>query len=192
MFPQHSSLPADEVCARPAGAAERLEAGFYPAQTSWPEEPAYRPTAEGWIDMEGAKLCYQDGGGTGVPIVLLRASTGSAGSWPYQQDRVSKEGYRVITYSRGGHHRSTRGSAAKQVTGAADLFHRHAHVCPHMIKIGRGCFHASETADLRRLSCRLSFRPEGQHSRRSPGGNWRPGVSEHGKGHGVMGQRSAS
>ena len=119
--PMLASLPMGFMGFQPADAAEPFPRGYYPEQTSWPDEPPYTPAAEGWVDVDGARLWYQDGGGTGVPIVLLHASTGSAASWRYQQARFSKEGYRVIAYSRRGHYRSTRTDSAAKVSGAADL-----------------------------------------------------------------------
>ena len=94
---------------------------FYPSQTNWPDEPPYTPAKEGWVEVEGAKLWYEDGGGTGVPIVLLHASTGSAASWRYQQHRFAMEGFRVIAYSRRGYFRSTVQDPDLQISGAADL-----------------------------------------------------------------------
>ena len=102
-------------------AAEQIDTHFYPAKTSWLDEPSYTPAAEGWVDVDGAKLWYQDSGGNGVPIVLLHAYTGSAASWRYQQDKFSKEGYRVIAYSRRGHYRSRLESTNMHVSGAIDL-----------------------------------------------------------------------
>ena len=120
-FPVLASLQAGLLASPIAAAAARSDQTVYPAQTSWPDEPAYTPAAEGWIEADGARLWYQDSGGTGVPIVLLHASTGSAASWRYQQTSFSAAGYRVIAYSRRGHYRSTVGFPAKQVSGAADL-----------------------------------------------------------------------
>jgi pimeloyl-ACP methyl ester carboxylesterase len=94
---------------------------IYPSQSTWKDEPAYTPAEEGFIQVDGAKLWYQDGGGTGVPIVLLHAATGSAASWRYQQHRLAAEGYRVIVYSRRGHYRSTVENPQLKISGADDL-----------------------------------------------------------------------
>lgn len=115
--PVVASLPMGLMMSEPASAAEH----FYPAKTIWPDEPSYSPAAEGWVDVQGARLWYQDGGGAGVPIVLLHASTGSAASWRYQQDRFSKEGYRVVAYSRRGHYRSKTVVPEARVSDVADL-----------------------------------------------------------------------
>lgn len=119
--PVLASLQVGLLASSTATAASRNDQTVYPAQTSWPDEPAYTPAAEGWIEADRARLWYQDSGGTGVPIVLLHASTGSAASWQYQQTSFSSAGYRVITYSRRGYYRSTVDSPDKQISGAADL-----------------------------------------------------------------------
>ena len=36
------------------------------------------------MDLPGAKIFYTDTGGSGVPVVLLHAATGSSQSWEYQ------------------------------------------------------------------------------------------------------------
>ena len=119
--PVVASVWAGLMRSPPAEAATWRDEAFYPAQTSWPDEPAYTPAEEGWIEADGARLWYQDSGGTGVPIVLLHASTGSAASWRYQQSSFSTAGYRVIAYSRRGHYRSTVDSPGKRISDTADL-----------------------------------------------------------------------
>lgn len=101
--------------------AEDAGLRFYHAQTSWEDAPAYVPAKEGWLDADGAKLWYQDSGGSGPPIVFLHAATGSAGSWGYQQSHFHGKGYRVVVYSRRGHYRSRVTSPAAEVSDAADL-----------------------------------------------------------------------
>ncbi len=99
----------------------------------------------GWADVDGARLWYQDSGGSGVPIVLLHAATGSAASWPYQQERFGKEGYRVIAYSRRGHYRSAVAAPDKNVSGTADLLGlaRHLELPPfHLVGTAAGGFTA--------------------------------------------------
>ena len=120
-LPVLASLPSGLLASKPARGIDAAEPDFYQAQTSWPVEPLHTPAVEGWIDVGGAELWYQDSGGSGVPIVLLHASTGSAAAWRYQQDRFSRAGYRVIAYSRRGYFRSKTGESAKLVSGAADL-----------------------------------------------------------------------
>jgi len=117
-------LGASSVTKWEAGATVAEEFGgirMYPSQSIWQDEPPYTPAREGYIEVDGAKLWYQDGGGTGVPIVLLHASTGSAASWRYQQHRFATAGYRVIVYSRRGYYRSTIENPDVNISGADDL-----------------------------------------------------------------------
>src|SRR4051812_19443924 len=66
--------------------------------------PAQAPAKDGMAQLPGARLGYWDTGGDGAPIVLLHPATGSALIWEYQQPVFAKAGYRVIAYSRRGHH----------------------------------------------------------------------------------------
>ncbi|HEY4173146.1 MAG TPA: alpha/beta hydrolase, partial [Rhodopila sp.] len=53
-------------------------------------------------DLPGVKLWYTDTGGTGVPIVLLHANTGTSAVWAQQNEAFAKAGYRVIAFDRRG------------------------------------------------------------------------------------------
>lgn len=68
-----------------------------------PEPVAVR---DGIAELAGARLGYWDTGGDGPPLVLLHPATGSSLIWGYQQPVFAKAGYRVIAYSRRGHHNS--------------------------------------------------------------------------------------
>ena len=145
-----TTFPVEVLGATKArGSAKQKEPQFYTAQTSWQDEPAYTPAAEGWIDVGGAKLWYQDSGGTGVPMVLLHAYTGSAASWRYQQHAFSSRGYRVIVYSRRGHHRTKVETPYSKAPGSADLMElaRQLKLPPfHLIGIAAGGFIAMDFA----------------------------------------------
>ncbi|HLQ91919.1 MAG TPA: alpha/beta hydrolase [Xanthobacteraceae bacterium] len=67
--------------------------------------PAQVSAKEAFAQLPGTRLGYWDTGGDGTPIVLLHPATGSALIWGYQQP-VFARGYRVISYSRRGHHNS--------------------------------------------------------------------------------------
>ena len=69
----------------------------------------------------GTRLGYWDTGGDGQPIVLLHPATGSALIWGYQQPVFAKAGYRVIAYSRRGHHNSEPVPATDPGTASGDL-----------------------------------------------------------------------
>jgi alpha-beta hydrolase superfamily lysophospholipase len=52
--------------------------------------------------LPGVKLWFTDTGGTGTPIVLLHANTGTSASWEPQATAFVREGYRVIAFDRRG------------------------------------------------------------------------------------------
>ena len=91
------------------------------AQTSWDDTPAQAPAAEGKLDVGGARIWYWDTGGAGEAVVLVHPYSGSALNWGYQQPALSAAGYRVVAYSRRGHHGSDAGSSENPGTGAGDL-----------------------------------------------------------------------
>ena len=76
---------------------------------------------EGHAPIDGGELWYWDTGGSGEPIVLMHAGTGSGMTWGPQRDVFAAAGYRVIGYSRRGHHRSSPMSAEAPGSGAGDL-----------------------------------------------------------------------
>lgn len=91
------------------------------AQTSWSDTPAQAPAAEGRLDVGGARIWYWDTGGAGEAVVLVHPYSGSALNWGYQQPALAAAGYRVVAYSRRGHHGSDAGSPENPGTGAGDL-----------------------------------------------------------------------
>src|SRR5882757_7592023 len=64
------------------------------------------PAKETLATLPDTRLWYWDTGGDGTPIVLVHPATGSGLIWGYQQPAFAKAGYRVIAYSRRGHHNS--------------------------------------------------------------------------------------
>ncbi|MFF8450120.1 alpha/beta fold hydrolase [Streptomyces leeuwenhoekii] len=73
--------------------------------------PQQHPVTEGLLEVPGGALWYWDTGGTGTPVILSHAGTGSALAWPYQQPVLARAGYRVIAYSRRGYYRSSAATA---------------------------------------------------------------------------------
>jgi pimeloyl-ACP methyl ester carboxylesterase len=67
-----------------------------------------------YAELPGVKLWFTDTGGTGTPIVLLHANTGTSASWEPQATAFAREGYRVIAFDRRGWGRSL----ADPATGA--------------------------------------------------------------------------
>jgi pimeloyl-ACP methyl ester carboxylesterase len=88
--------------------------------SSFAQAPA--PARETYADLPGVRIWYRDTGGTGVPVVLLHATTGSSRVWEYQFPVFTENGFRVIAYDRRGFGRSVIDPAGAQPgTGADDL-----------------------------------------------------------------------
>jgi pimeloyl-ACP methyl ester carboxylesterase len=69
----------------------------------------------------GVHLFVTDSGGTGVPIVLMHAATGSVRSWEHQTSAFVKAGYRVIAFDRRGWGRTAVDPNTPAGTAADDL-----------------------------------------------------------------------
>lgn len=76
--------------------------------------------SEGYVNVPGARLFYQDTGGSGVPVVFLHAATGSSQVWKFQIPAFTKAGYRVIAFDRRGWGRTQIDPAGQQPGTAAD------------------------------------------------------------------------
>jgi pimeloyl-ACP methyl ester carboxylesterase len=118
----------------PARAAANLSDPMMPVRL-----PAQVPAKEGLAQLPGTRLGYWDTGGDGAPIVLLHPATGSALIWAYQQPVFAKAGYRVISYSRRGHHNSEPVPRENPGTASQDL-----HNLIEFLNIGK--FHAVGSA----------------------------------------------
>jgi len=74
--------------------------------------------------VPGVRLWFTDTGGTGEPIVLMHAITGTSESWTPQIEVFSRAGYRVIAFDRRGWGRSETDAATGVQPGhAADDLH---------------------------------------------------------------------
>jgi len=102
----------------------------WPTQWTWEPVPQQVRAQEGMARTpNGGELYYWDTGGSGEPIMLLHAFTGSALAWGYQQPVFARAGYRVIAFSRRGHTRSPLGpvpppagaNSPDDVMGVADF-----------------------------------------------------------------------
>jgi pimeloyl-ACP methyl ester carboxylesterase len=87
-----------------------------PEPIPWPV-----PVVEGFAPVPGARLFYWDTGGDGEPLILCHPASQSNLIWQHQQHAFAEAGYRVIAYSRRGHHRSDRGSDEDRGTLVGDL-----------------------------------------------------------------------
>src|ERR1700736_4408051 len=76
-----------------------------------------------YAELPGVKLWFTDTGGTGVPIVLLHANTGTSAIWESQAASFSRAGYRVIAFDRRGWGKSLANSSTGPQPGsvAGDL-----------------------------------------------------------------------
>lgn len=75
-----------------------------------------------FVELPGARIFYQDSGGSGTPVVFLHAATGSSRVWEYQIPAFTAAGYRFIAFDRRGWGRTVIDPAGPQPgTGADDL-----------------------------------------------------------------------
>ena len=74
----------------------------------------FGPTAE----LPGVKLWFTDTGGTGVPLILLHANTGTSAVWANQVEDFSGAGYRVIAFDRRGWGKSIANAATGPQPGS--------------------------------------------------------------------------
>ena len=54
------------------------------------------------VELPGVRLWVVDSGGTGIPLVLLHANTGTVAAWESQIEAFSDAGHRVIAFDRRG------------------------------------------------------------------------------------------
>src|SRR6201997_830735 len=55
-----------------------------------------------YAELPGVKLWFTDTGGTGTPLVLLHANTGTSAVWESQTSAFAQAGYRTIAFDRRG------------------------------------------------------------------------------------------
>jgi pimeloyl-ACP methyl ester carboxylesterase len=109
--------------------------------------------------LPGVALGYRDSGGSGTPIVLLHANTGTSASWGPQFAHFTSAGYRVIAFDR----RGWGGSRADADTGpqpgsvAEDLAKLVDHLSLprfHLLGVAGGGFVALDYASWRQEALR--------------------------------------
>jgi pimeloyl-ACP methyl ester carboxylesterase len=74
-----------------------------------------------FVDLPNAKLWVSDSGGSGDPIILLHANTGTSEIWQKQTPALVQAGYRVIVFDRPGWGKSMVHEGAKPISVAEDL-----------------------------------------------------------------------
>jgi pimeloyl-ACP methyl ester carboxylesterase len=100
--------------------AATLAVGLFGATVAPRAAQSPPPVREGYADLPGVRIWYTDSGGTGVPVVLLHANTGSSRVWEYQTPVFTRSGFRVIAYDRRGFGRTQIDPAGIQPGTAAD------------------------------------------------------------------------
>jgi pimeloyl-ACP methyl ester carboxylesterase len=110
-------------------------------------------------DLPGVRLAYRDNGGSGVPVVLLHANTGTSLSWEPQFASLNASGYRAIAFDRRGWGQSIPepqsgpqpGSVAEDLAALADHL-----ALPrfHLVGVAGGGFVALDYAGWRQPSLR--------------------------------------
>jgi pimeloyl-ACP methyl ester carboxylesterase len=85
------------------------------------QAPAVGTTPGAVAALSGRRLWYVDTGGTGTPVVLLHAASGSVLMWERQLPALQAAGYRVIAFDRVGWGRSELDAGAAPGTAADDL-----------------------------------------------------------------------
>jgi len=104
---------------------------------------------EDHAELPGVRLFYIDTGGTGVPVVLLHAATGSVRAWEYQIPALTKAGYRVVAFDRRGWGRTESLPGAAPGTAADDLIALMDHLRIdrfHLVGTAAGGFVTFDTA----------------------------------------------
>lgn len=115
-------------------------------------QAASGPAIEGhYADLPGAHLWYLDSGGTGTPVVMLHANTGTSESWRYQLPALAKAGYRVIAFDRRGRGKSTpddkTGVQPGSVSEDLEALASYLHLKPfHLVGVAGGGFVALDYA----------------------------------------------
>lgn len=127
------------------------------ASSSTPGVPAY--AAEGsvsgmYAELPGVKLWFTDTGGTGVPLVLLHANSGTSAIWENQVAVISRAGYRVIAFDRRGRGKSMAepgtGPQPGSVAGDLDALADHLKLDRfHLVGVAGGGFVALDYAGWR-------------------------------------------
>ena len=74
-----------------------------------------------FVDLPNVKLWVTDTGGTGDPVILLHANTGTTENWENQTPALVQAGYRVIAFDRPGWGKSVVHEGTKPISVAEDL-----------------------------------------------------------------------
>src|SRR5262245_53052124 len=78
-----------------------------------------------FVELPNAKLWVVDTGGTGDPVILLHANTGTSEAWQKQLPVLAQAGYRAIAFDRPGRGKSVAGAKPVSVTENLDALVEH-------------------------------------------------------------------
>jgi pimeloyl-ACP methyl ester carboxylesterase len=107
-----------------------------------------------YAELPGVKLWFTDSGGSGVPLVLLHANTGTSAVWEPQVGAFARAGYRVIAFDRRGYGKSiadpATGPQPGTIAGDLDALADHLKLAPfHLLGVAGGGFVALDYAAWR-------------------------------------------
>ena len=98
--------------------AGALGAATLASRMTRPANAADNAASGAYAELPGVKLWFTDSGGSGIPIVLLHANTGTSAIWTDQVASFSRAGYRVIAFDRRGWGKSMANSATGPQPGS--------------------------------------------------------------------------
>ncbi len=114
-----------EMLAAPARRPRKLAAAFLVplALLGFVAAPNARAdeTAGAFVDLPNVKLWVTDSGGTGDPVILMHANTGTSENWEKQTPVLVQAGYRVIAFDRPGWGKSVVHMGTPPISVAEDL-----------------------------------------------------------------------
>lgn len=138
-----------------AGSIRSAALGLLAAASFAHAQPAPAPQIAGrHAELPGVKLWFTDTGGSGTPIVLLHANTGTSAEWAAQSVAFAQAGYRVVAFDRRGWGKSLaepgRGTQPGTVAEDLDALADHLQLPRfHLVGIAGGGFVAIDYAAWR-------------------------------------------
>lgn len=80
-----------------------------------------------YLDVPGARLWFEDSGGSGVPVLFVHAAAGSSESWAYQVRAFAAAGYRCVTFDLRGWRKSAvkAGAAPSHMSDDIEALREH-------------------------------------------------------------------
>jgi len=105
-----------------------------------------------FVDLANVKLWFIDTGGSGEPVVLLHANTGTSEAWQKQMPVLAQAGYRAIAFDRPGRGKSVVEAAQKplSVTEYVDALADHLKLPKfHLVGVAGGGYVALDYASWR-------------------------------------------